>query len=154
MQLQVGDTVWFEYLASVNCEVLLCGNRRFYIIDYRDLYVAKRGDKVIPLNGYCLCEPIKEEYESEFAKGVTDKFRTDRTVVRYLARPNDGYLPNDAVYGTYYSDNIDVKEGDVVSLRHNFPLYLLERLDMIATFSDEPYYVVQRRYMEIVIDNS
>lgn len=154
IETKPGDTVWFEYMASVNCDVLVWGKRRFYVLKYSDLYVAKRGEEIIPLNGFCLCEPIKEFHDSKLAEGVTDRYRTDVAIVRHIGRPNDNYLPTDNLYGTYFNDKIDVQEGDEVILRRGYPLSLLERLDGIATFSDQPYYVIQRRFMEMVIDEN
>ena len=151
VQIQEGDMVWFDYFESVNCDVLLYGDRVFYVIPYRDLYVAKRGKEIIPLNGYCLCEPIEVEHKSKFAVNIGDKYRHDRVVVRYLAEPNKRYQPNDAIYGTYNNDDIGLVEGDIVLLRQRCPLILLERLDTIATFSEQPYFVIQRRNMQIVV---
>ncbi len=152
VEVQIGDTVWFDYFGSVNCTVLMAGERMFYMISYYDLYVAKRGDTIIPLNGYCLCEPLEVDNPSKFAINIGDDHRKDRTRVKYLGKPNKSYLKNDRDYGTYNNDKIDVKSGDIVILRKDCPLYYLERVDMIATFSDSPYYVIQRRRFEMVVN--
>ena len=154
LQIKVGDMVWFDYFASVNCTVLESESKVYYVIDYCDIFVAKRGDEIIPLNGYCLCEPIEVEHKSQFAVNVGEKYRKDKAIVRYLAEPNKRYRKNDALYGTYNNDILDVKEGDTVILRSmgtRYKPYFLERLDLIATFSEQPYYVIQRRMMELVL---
>jgi len=151
IEIQEGDAVWFDYYESVNCDVLECGDDVFYVIPYRDLYVVRRGDKIIPLNGYCLCEPIEVTHDSELAINIGAKYRTDKAIVRHRGTPNKRYQPTDAIVGTYNNDDIGVSEGDTVLLRHNFTPYFLERLESIATFSEQPYYVIQRRHMQIVL---
>jgi hypothetical protein len=150
MELRIGDMVWFNYFASVNCDELVCGDRRFYAISYQDLYVAKRKDEIIPLNGYCLCEPVRIDYESDLAEGVVEHYEKNKVVVRHLGQPNKRYFTGGGRQ-TYHNDIIDVKEGDTVLLRKNYPLNKIERLDAISTFSDKTYYAIQRRFMEIVL---
>lgn len=150
IEIKEGDTVWFSYYESVNCDVMLCGDRTFYVIPYQNLYVAKRDNEIITLNGYCLCEPIPDINDSPYAID-TREYKKDRVIIRYKGGPNDAYQPNDVTYGTYNNDDIEIEVGDEVLLRHNCPLVFLERLQGIATFSKEPYYVVQRRRMEMVL---
>ena len=149
MEVRVGDMVWFDYLASVNCDVLQTAGRTFYVIHYEDLYVAKRAGEIIPLNGYCLCEKIKRPKQGDF--DITDKYYGDRVKVTYKGKPNRAYRHNDNIYGTYNNDDIGITEGSVVLLRRNFTPYRLERLEGISTFSDTPYYVIQRRNMQMVL---
>lgn len=149
IEIKPADMVWFDYFASVNCDVLVSDERAFYVINYCDLYVAKRGEEIIPLNGYCLCEPIKVKHESKYAVNIGEKYVHDRVKIAHLATPNKRYQDNDAVYGTYNSDIIDVKVGDEILLRHNYKPYVIERLEETATFSDDPLYVIQRRRMEL-----
>ena len=149
IEIKEGDMVWFDYFASVNCDVLKSKDRMFYVINYSDIYVGKRGDRVIPLNGYCLCVPVEKEVESELARGIGDEHEKGKVKVVCLGRPNDHY-PSYQHEPTYYSDRINIREGDVVLLRRNYKPYLLERMGEISTFGQEVY-VVQRRFMEMVV---
>ena len=154
VEVQVGDKVWFNYFASVNCNVMVCGDRRFFVIPYNELTVAKRGERIITLNGYCLCEAIRKDYSNDLAKGVVEHYEKDKVVIRHLGRPNKAYFSGSVDMKTYHSDNIDVQEGDTVLLRKGLPLVKLENLDIIATFSDKPLYVIQRRYMNMVLETN
>lgn len=151
IEVRIGDTVWFSYFASVNCDVLVCGERRFFVISYRDLYAAKRDGEIIPLNGRCLCELIKVDYDSKLAEGVVEHYEKNKVRVKYLGAPNKNYFSG-INRRTYHNDLIDVKEGDVVLLRKGYQVSRLERLDAISTFSEKNYVVVQRRIMEMVLD--
>ena len=55
IQIREGDQVWFDYMNSANCIAYECDDGNEYkILDYENLYILRRGDEEIPLNGYCM----------------------------------------------------------------------------------------------------
>lgn len=58
MDVRIGDRVWFYGMMSQDCEKLSFKGRKFMVLSYEDLYLAKRGEEVIMLNGNVLLEPI------------------------------------------------------------------------------------------------
>lgn len=70
MQVKIGDTVWFYAITSHSSEKLTYEGRKFILVNYEDLYIAKRGNDIICLNGNVLLKPIYKitkalEYEKE-----------------------------------------------------------------------------------------
>ena len=75
MQLKLGDQVWFDYLASLNCNIFYCDGVQYKLIKYDDIYLAKRGRNTIMLNGYCLFTQIYKEYKIEVLEKEVDVTR-------------------------------------------------------------------------------
>lgn len=64
-----GDEVWFDYYSGMNAPLLKYRSGWYYIMRYSDLLVRKREWEVYPLNGYVLCDTIKENIE--IGNGIT-----------------------------------------------------------------------------------
>jgi len=117
--------------------------------------VDEKGDyhKIIPLNGYCIIEPvINEEYqklekkykelELDVPKQLMKKFSAKYGIVKYLGKPNRAYR-------TPGSDGGDIKVGDRVILRRIANITL--EYEYHATFDGrKKYFRVQRRYIMAV----
>jgi hypothetical protein len=129
MELQEGDKVIVYYLAILNAfkpeqkRFFTKDNERYVFIPYQSIFVAIRGDQIIPINGYVLVEPCgdpwMEETKNRFKKiGIelvtNDKSNTNVSfgIVRYIGKPNKGYCD----YGNI-DDGVNVKVGDKVVLR-------------------------------------
>lgn len=58
-EIQEGDQVWFHF----TCEPEARQKGKYigddFLVNYRDIYVAKRRGHIIPLNGFVLAEPLK-----------------------------------------------------------------------------------------------
>lgn len=72
IEVKKGDIVFFHYLAVLNSirdkKYLICDNNFYYSVPYSSLYVAKRTEDVICLNGYNLISPIKKHTEDRIGK--------------------------------------------------------------------------------------
>ena len=163
LQIRPGDKVWFQYDALITAikepSMHYVQDGKLYIlVNYRWLYVAKRywetykEWQTIPLNGYCLCEPVyADEYPWLVEKYFSSILVVDKHVkipnvvkVKHLAEPNTRY--QDKVY----SDDMTVKEGDLVlTVKHaDIPL----EYDLYRSFdAKNEIYRVQRRNMVAVI---
>jgi co-chaperonin GroES (HSP10) len=142
-----GDIVWFDYLASLNCDEFVTEENTYKILAYDSLWVAKRGNKIIPLNGYCLIKPRKKKVSETLYTPDDDKLDLTCGTVSYLGRPNDRYIdPSD-------SDKIDVEVGDKVVFSRRYQLHpiFLERSEYLAEFDEKFLLRVQRRDFALVI---
>lgn len=149
LETEVGDYVWFHPLISTNCEELVCGDRMFKVIPYDDLFVARKGSidgEVVPLNGNCVLEILKQEKKSEL--DVISELGVDwnRGVVAYVGKPNIRY--QDA----RQTDHPDIQVGDVVLYDSRIPPAYLERNVFNTNFDDKQYFVMQRIHLSIVLN--
>lgn len=136
IELEVGDTVYTFYLGIQQAlkqqrreniiynpegRVIMDGKDTYVIIRNRDIFVALRGNKVIPLNDYLLIEPTYKELkeierkEKETGVLVTEahkkyfKENTQWGIIRYVGQ-------NLSQSDTGFSDE-DLKPGKEVYMR-------------------------------------
>jgi hypothetical protein len=130
MELNYGDKVIVYYLSIINAfkpqerRYVLEGNDRYVIIPYDKIY-CKYGDGfVLPINGYCLIEPVENpviEAEKARMKAIGMEsvvFKKDSNThvsygkVKYVSIPNKSYVDE------IYTDNgVDISPGDTVMLK-------------------------------------
>lgn len=140
----VGDIVWTHPLAAKNCEEILVDDDVYKVLRYEDLFVARRGDTVIPLNGYCVLEILTEERLSKLdllPKGV-DK---TKAIVKWNGKDNKRYFDKKK------ADIADLKEGDIVMIDKKTYVFYLERSKYNAHFDGNQYFVVQKSDLEFVL---
>jgi hypothetical protein len=145
MDLMINDLVWFCALESKNAIEIECEGRTFRLIPYSDIYVAKRKQSVIMLNGYLLCKPVFTQ--TEHALAIDDK-KENKTmgIIAYVGKPNRRYQREE------YIDFPDLRVGDEVLYNPGSPLFPLERKSYLAQFDgDNLYNVVQRRRVAMIL---
>jgi len=149
VEIEAGDYVWFNFFISRNCSEILVDDRLFKAIPYEDLFVARKGSMkgdIIPLNGYCLLEPIFQEQTSEYDVFTDKKLDTTKAIVRHVGRPIHEYQT------PMNGDMQDVQAGDIAHFIKGFIPYMLERKKYLAAFEgDTQYYVTQRRRIALVL---
>lgn len=157
MELQEGDKVICYYLAILNAfkpeqkRFFTKDNERFVFIPYQSIFVAIRGDQIMPINGYVLVEPCDDPFMENTKKRlqniglelVTLNTKSNTHVsfgkVKYLGKPNREYCDEGNT-----DDGVNVKEGDTVVMRKvsdiplQYPLH--QKLDKGVV-----YWRVQRR---------
>jgi hypothetical protein len=140
MELQVGDRVVMYFLAVDNCMkqgayekeyefyngiMNMDKKEEFIYVKYQNIYAVIRDEKVIPINGYVLVEPItnpvqeqrEKEAEAKKIKLVSDDKPSNTNAVYgrivYIGKPNIEYREK------YMSDEgyDDLKEGDEVIMK-------------------------------------
>jgi hypothetical protein len=161
-EVQVGDIAYFNKLSVMKAQKL----GEYLLIPYQRCYCVKRGEQIIPINGYTLIEPVLEEqklksevlvldcvaeYAEIVAKDITHQasFRNDlkpapklkelksQGIVRYIGKPNKRYVDD------RWHDNVDVQVGDYVYLVDmTYPKLEPELHQTIGN-----YYCVQRRHI-------
>lgn len=146
MDLQVGDTVFFNIIESKNSVEIVCEDKIYKLLPYQDLYCAKLAKDIIMLNGYVLLEPIYNKVESRFAINQEGEIDKTRGIVRYIGTPNREYQRKE------YIDFVDLQVGDEVLLSVGTPMFFLERKNFLATLEgDKLFWVVQRRRIAMVL---
>jgi len=147
MELEVGDKVWGGIIEFANAQEILCEDKLYKLIPYADLYVAKRGDKVIPLNGYILCQTVKCRKMSDldyFSEMYVDQ---TRCIVKYVGKPNKRYKSDNMV------DFADLRPEDEIVLVPRTPFQFLERKTYMSAFNgDNLYIVLPRRKVSMVLN--
>jgi len=164
MELQVGDTVWFDIMEAKNSCEFLCGNTLFKSIPYYACYVAKRTremkpvpdegmiksiktESIICLNGYVLLSPINLPQISPLDVISEDQIDKTRGIIAFIGNAPKAYLRDE------YSHIEDLKVGDEVILDKKTPIVWLERTVALARFdNDNLYFVVPRRKISMVIN--
>jgi len=147
IEVQVGDRVWIRALAAIdndetNMNKIFIDNEEHWFINYEDFIVAKRNNEyVIPLNGYVLMQPVREDLKERLPglELVQDKGKLLYWEVKFSGVPNEAYR---------YSKKLDFKndlpEDTEVGISRKRRPYLMED-DMHKCFNgDEEYYFIQR----------
>ena len=148
MAVKEGDEVWFNFIASTHSTGFKIDGEMYLFIPYADCLVAKRGEEVIPLNGYVLLSEMnKEEVSKVLYLAETDKVDLQRGTVRFVGEPNAEYRVDT------FSDDIDIQEGDVVQIKAGFTPFRLERQKYFSDFG-EMLLVVQRRNIDFNYGNN
>ena len=144
MQLKVGDKVWVNYLSIIKGERVQVGGEVYVLVPYEKIILTKRGDDLVMLNGYVLIEPVLEETQQS---GIIillkqAKQASQRGYVRHMGIPNKRYTDES------HTDEIDIKLGDMVGLKHGYNSKLESSYHQ--TIGD--YWVVQRRNIVAAFD--
>ena len=132
IECEIGDLVWFYAMTSFDAEKLSFNGRKFILISYEDLYLAKREGKVIMLNANVLLEPIfKPVHALSFKSDVIDPLYAQ---IAHIGEINTEYeFP-------YREDDPDLKVGMTV-LMSGMPHRFLEREPHLV-FDGKKYIVV------------
>jgi len=147
MELEPNMKVWFSLIESANSHEVLCEGKIYKILPYADCYVAKKADRVIPLNGYVLCQTVNLPKLSELDVTSEDKVDKTKAIVRYVGTPNKRYKTKS------YVDHQDLQPGDVVLLDRGTVLLPLERKAYMARFQDDQLFIVVPRRKVVAVLN-
>jgi len=120
MDLEVGDTVWFDYMDGLHATSFIVDDDEYRLIAYASCYMAIRDSQMknpICLNGYCLFEEVLLPDD-----GYSPHRKVDESKGKIYAVGNPVLHTLD-----YWTELIDVEEGDIVVFRKKFPKVFLER---------------------------
>lgn len=134
-----GDTIYFHHLVVINDGQPLSGEEDSYIVKYSEehtinsqafCYRPKGTKDIIPLSGWSILEPIKEEEEKKSEIIEVVSFEKKNT--------NKGKV-------AYYSDKLDeygLKVGDVVGYKENMDyVFKIDGKDYYRTRIEDLLYV-------------
>ncbi len=145
------DIVWVNRLTMKNChdrgEYLLCGNDKYYIFPYSDIYLKKVGENIQMLNYWCLVEPIVENSTKTELEGMGLVYSAPSK------KPNEHYSDHIGILRYHggvtpiYYDGMDVGEdSDIPSVGDKVVLKWTEnrRLGNDFTKLGDKEYIVSR----------
>lgn len=118
MELKEGDKVYFHYLSCLNalkdCRYVVYEDEYYLWIKYDSMYVGKRGEDIVMLNGWMLMEPINiDSFKSETLYVPETSKNTSSSKyarIKYFGKPVRNYLRNKNITEV----NLKVEKGDVV----------------------------------------
>lgn len=157
MEIKIGDTAIIYYLSIINAlkpsnqRYVLEGTDRFVFVEYQYIYAVVRDGKIIPVNGYCLIEPIEDpsitSERERLAKLnmeliITEKRNSKEVTygrVKYVGTPNRRYVDE-----FHTDEGCDVGVGDVVLIRKTNDIPLQYDLHQRVN-EGKPLLRVQRR---------
>lgn len=138
LQTAIGDLVWMLGMASYSGEKLLSKGRKYVIVSYSDLYIAKRGDEIIPLNGNVLLSPILRVSKAlSFEKKY---ICPDWAIVAYKGENNTEYEFD------YRADDENIKQGQKVCISGLIPRRL--EIEPFLKFDGNTYLVCQNHEIQ------
>ena len=158
MEVKEGDTVFINLSESLNTFVYTFKGKTYHTIRYDSIVCAKRGDDIVPVNGYVLLTPIEKsrkvlEYE---VKSVVP----NEAKVAYIGSRNREYKRNyrgrslkkvDSQRTIVDFSDKDLHVGDTVVLNSTLALTGAEQDAAIWPLEasahrvlDKPYFVCQR----------
>lgn len=167
-ELMAGDVVYFEHLASIQAlgrkiEPIKNPNEVmekymededgdiYIFLEYKDIHTAIRGNDIIPINGYVVCEPVKAD-ESEYIESkiinIPEQFKTLESrkymKVAYIGVSNEEYIEK-----KFKDSNHELRVGDII-LVYKFQHVPFEQ-SMHRHFSkDKKFFRVQGRYINAI----
>lgn len=139
MELQVGDVVWCEYLRIMYSERVHCQGQEYFLLFYGSIYVAKREEEIIPLNGYVLLERVYHPDTVIGSHTIKGEINKKQGIVRYVGSVNKRYKSK----GISDEGTEDIKPVDKVALRLDAEVMLEEECH--AMFDNGKMYRVEQR---------
>jgi co-chaperonin GroES (HSP10) len=92
IEIKKGDIAIINHLEALNSWIFKFNEEEYYLIRYDSIVVIKRGNKIIPVNGYVLLEESKDTLKFlEFEKVVVNK---RYGYIKYLGKINQDYARN------------------------------------------------------------
>lgn len=161
-EIQSGDYCVFSFESAVYAldeahgRVLLDeDNEAYLLIDYEDIFCVRRGETIIPVNGYLLVSPIEEKQLSDSFTIVRENNNSTKCgLVEYIGTPNKRYffsgVPRDDV--SDFDDEISV--GDVIVFNANSDLPLEYSLHKSVAKNAKTFFRLQRRDIDAIIPSS
>ena len=116
-----GDFAIYSYESVMYCLeeengrlILDENNDPYFLIDYEDVYIVKRDDTIITINGYILVEPIEVKQDNNF-KVLKDDNNSNRFgIVRHIGTRNKRYFGAGKERDDIYDFKGEINIGDVM----------------------------------------
>jgi len=130
LEAKLGDKCVVYYLSIVNAlkpqesRCFVENGERYVIIQYNFIYALIREEKIIPINGFCLIEPVDDpaiiqqrERIKRLGLATVDMYQKKSNQVtfgkvRYLAVPNRRYVDENSS-----DEGVDIAVDDIVVIR-------------------------------------
>lgn len=129
-------------------------NEPYLMIDYEDIFVVRRNDQVIPVNGYILVSPIDEDTKTESGLITSTQKQTSGIIgkVEYVGTRNECYYAAGKKRTDVYDFHEEVKVGHLVvfGLHADVPL----EYEIHPTLQEKKrFFRMQRRDILHILEN-
>jgi co-chaperonin GroES (HSP10) len=156
IETQPGDEVYIKEMEAANCPIIETPDETYYLLNYDALRVIRRGDEIIPVNGFVLMRDVKKttkvgsysKTEVDWPYGeVAHVGKKLKGIVRKTGDGKKKFVDTDC--------NIDLEKGDIVYIgaykgKTDIDKRYLEY--SIYSHLDEPYWAIQRRFIDAIIN--
>ena len=155
MELQVGDVIIYNYLAIKNS--LHMGqfiDRDIVCIPYDKIYVAIRGEQVIPINGVILVQPEIEPIDT-FLDIPDSAWTKSKQIgrVMYAGTPVRGYRKEVLVNG-YTAPDTAVEVGSRILFNWNDAIPIQPNAELRGEISREVLYRMQHKDVHAIAEEN
>jgi hypothetical protein len=156
IELRLGDYIVFYYMAVINAlspetkKAFVENSDRFVFIQYQNIYAIIRDGNLIPINGFCLVEPVENPVKKNLRlrhealnliyidPEKNSKISVVYGLVQYVGIPNQAYIENEK------SDiGVDISVGDTIFMKRITDIPLEYEYHMNFT-KGKQYWRVQR----------
>jgi len=170
IEIEVGDTVFFDYSASVialgklanpvlrdseaevNSRYFTRDDTLYLVLDYSDLYAVEREGNIKPLNGHVFVSPLPED------RIKTSLILPDHDLVK--KKPNNQQRAEVMIVGSIngeytspkFNDAIEIYEGDEVFFTRFAMLQVEYELHARLFPREFDVHVIQRKYIIAKVD--
>lgn len=157
LEIAVGDFCIYSYESAMYAIDPLHGRifedekgEIYYLIDYEDIFTVRRGEQIIPVNGYILVSPVSETLQTNFSipSHLASSESTRYGIVEYVGTRNECYYAGTKKRTDTYDFKEEVKKGDMVvfsqwsdlplefgvhrSLEENKSFFRMQRRDILT----------------------
>jgi co-chaperonin GroES (HSP10) len=131
-ELQVNDVCYWNLVSFKSHIPIVCGEKKYLLVDYHEIICRVRDGVITPINGYCMLSPVSLETNAlKFTRTekITEKWKIHTMPEKMPTELNPRYFCDtkwevgDVVYIKVYKSPFKL-EGDIV--RHlSEPLYAI-----------------------------
>lgn len=160
IEVKIGDEVIIYYLSILNAlrtemqKYFIRNDERYVFVPYSSIFAKVEDNKPIPVNGYCLIEPVDDPVNVRIderlkaiglVSAVPRRKKTNNQVVwgkvAYTSKPNKEYAG-----GAGSDRGVDIEIGDIVVMKKISDVLMQYELHQRVD-EKQTYYRVQRRYI-------
>lgn len=165
--------------------IIMCEGQPYFMVPYEEVFVAKRfylseeaqfevqngkmkfsefsdiyqsdfkNPLIIPVNGYCLIEPVEESVELKIGSLIMDQVDASKNASSRYGRvvyPSKGLIRK-YIDGDGHPDTDQIKTGDYIAFDRASDL--LCEYDLHASLDGKKkFYRIQRRYIQAIVPES
>lgn len=148
MELEVGMRVWWQYLDTIYALETVGHSYKdenghtYLLIPYASVVCAKKGDNVLCVNGFMLCEPVTETFLKSVSIILPEHIRQDKSakfaILRHQGKRNTWYRVS-----VYHDHHESVLNGSVIVFSKHSDIPLEYDIHQSLDGRNKTYYRMQ-----------
>lgn len=159
LEIEKGDYAVYSYESAMYCleeergRIFRDENGEIYfMIDYEDIFSVRRGESIIPVNGYILVSPVSETVKSSFSlpKHMAEYTSVKFGKVEYVGTRNECYYLGPKVRADVYDIREEIKKGDTIVFSEASDLPLEYNLHQ-SIEGNKAFFRMQRRDVLLIL---